>query len=278
MSTGLLPITPTQPGGDPDLLKAELLHVITTRIDAAPRSQQTRIGPSEIGTPCDRRLGYKLRGTPESNPFASRWKATIGTGVHAWLEAAFDADNATADRWLLEHQVSVGEIDGVDITGHCDLYDLVTGSVVDWKTTSVNKIKAYRRDGPGEQYRVQAHLYGRGWTRKGYQVHTVAVVFLPRDGELSQAWMWSEPYNETVATAALARANAVAMLNRALGDNTPAVLNTADAYCRFCPFYSPGSTNLTKGCPGHPSVAQQTDRTFDGLIPEPVATTGKDIA
>ena len=46
-----------------------------------PRSLQKRIGPSEVGTPCDRRIGYKLLGHTE-NERGDAWKPTVGTAVH----------------------------------------------------------------------------------------------------------------------------------------------------------------------------------------------------
>jgi hypothetical protein len=75
--------------------RVDLMDAIRHKITHHPRSLQKRIGPSEIGNPCDRRIGYKLLGQPE-NPRGDAWKPTIGTAVHAWLEEALDDDDALA--------------------------------------------------------------------------------------------------------------------------------------------------------------------------------------
>jgi hypothetical protein len=110
-------------------LEAELFGKIRGAISGDPRSQQTRVGPSEIGTPCRRRLGYKFLGVqPVNNHTDAPWLPTIGTGVHMWLADQFMADNVTTGelRWLVEFRVDVGEIAGDTITGSCDLYDRAT--------------------------------------------------------------------------------------------------------------------------------------------------------
>lgn len=252
-------------GGDPRLLLDELLHTIRGAIAEQPRSRQTRIGPSELGIPCDRWMSHKLAGTPKVNDRHAPWLPTIGTAVHAWLEDVFSLANLPAiqagqpPRWLLETEVSVGTVAGEDITGHCDLYDTVTATSVDWKTTGPTRLKHYRQHGPGEQYRAQGHLYGRGWRRKGYDVDTVAIAFLPRNAELDQAVWWSEPYDEQVAVAALARAEIIGMTSTALGPAVHSVMSTVDHNCGYCPWFTVGATDLTRACPGDPSRPKRTD-------------------
>lgn len=246
----------------PEQLRDELLEIIRRSIEEHPRSQQVELGPSDIGHTCARRIGYQMLQTDE-NPREPNWKATVGTAVHAYLEDVFTADNvrqavraANVTRWLLEDTVSPGMLGGVAVPGHCDLHDRVTGTVVDWKCVGPTQLKKYRSKGPGEQYRRQAHLYGRGWQQRGQVVRRVAVMFLPRDGELRQAFYWHEPYDETVALEALQRAEGILQATRALGAKALDILPTADAYCRLCPFYRSGSTDLIQGCPGDPAVQQ----------------------
>jgi hypothetical protein len=252
-------------GGDPRLLFDELLDTIRNAISDQPRSKQTRIGPSELGIPCDRWMSHKLAGTPEVNTRHAPWLPTIGTAVHAWIEDVFSLANLPAiaagqpPRWLLETKVSVGTVAGVDITGHCDLYDTLTATSVDWKTTGPTRLKHYQRHGPGQQYRVQGHLYGRGWQRAGHPVERVAIAFLPRNAELDQTVWWSEPYDEQVALDALARAEVIGMANIALGSAAPAAMGTTDANCGFCSWFAVGATDLTKACPGDPSRPKRTD-------------------
>ena len=160
--------------------------------------------------------------------------------------------------------MNVGEIDGETITGSCDVFDRVTGTVIDWKTTGPTMLKKYVRKGPGPEYRVQAHLYGRGWQRRGMTVRNVMIVFLPRNGELHEAHIWHEPYDEQVAIDGLTRASGIAVATKALGHAALEQLPTAEAYCRLCPFHSPQSTDLRVGCPGHPGGDHNRSR--DGLL------------
>lgn len=250
-------------GTNPDELRDELLGTITQAILDAPRSQQILPGPSELGNPCDRALFHKLAGTPAVNARETdtpNWKAQVGTAVHAWLNDTFTQANTPGNtRWLRETRVNVGTIAGADIDGSCDLYDRETATTVDWKTTSNNKLKDYRRNGPGEQYRQQGHLYGRGWTRRGLPVDTVMIVFLPRDGNLADTYVWHEPYSEQIAVASLARAEALAVAGKVLGPAGAALMATVDNYCTSCEWFQPGATDLARACPGDPERTTRTD-------------------
>lgn len=262
-----LPPISEQRGGDPALLFSELIDTIGRTITAHPRSQQIRIGPSEIGTPCTRRLAHKLAGTPEVRLDDPAWKPTVGTAIHSWLEEAFREENrrwreATGQdvlRYLIEQRVRVGQIANVDIEGNTDLYDRVTATVLDWKSCGPTRLKHYRAHGPGEQYRVQAHLYGRGWVARNAPVDRVMIVFLPRNGELKEAFHWSEPYDEQVAVAALERATNVANSVATLGDKAFAYLPTDPNDCTFCPWWQPGANDLAVACPGDPSRNARPD-------------------
>lgn len=259
VGTGLyqLPESNQNRGGNPELLKAELLHFIADAIDNHPRSQQKQIGPSELGTPCARRIGYKLLDVEPSNPRKAAWKPTVGTAVHAWLEQAIGRQNERGiERFYLEERVTVGQVGGVDISGSCDLYDRVTATVIDWKIVGEAALRRYRKNqSPGGQYRAQAHLYGRGFTSLDLPVDTVAVMFLPQNGDLSDAYFWHEPYDEQIALDALNKANGVAALTAGFGPNALQALPTAEAYCTYCPWFRPGSTDVTEGCPGDPGSA-----------------------
>lgn len=236
-------------------LRGELGFWIESAIAAHPRSRQKTIGPSELGTPCVRRVGYRLAGTSPVARSRPGWKPTVGTAVHSWLEAGMTAANSALgyERFLIETKVDVGVLAGQPVTGHCDLYDRVTCTVVDWKVVGVSSLRSYKTNGPSEQYKVQAHLYGRGLVRAGHPVRDVAIYFLPQNGELHEAHWWCEPYNEHIATAALARAEGVEIALQAKGNDILADLPTSDAWCAFCPWLEPGSQDVTTGCPGDPS-------------------------
>lgn len=252
---------------DPQILRRELLHVIGEAIDDHPRSRQQAIGPSEVGTPCDRRIGYKLLDVPVANRQPPAWRPTVGTAVHSWLEDVFsahDINNGRVDdhelRWLTEKRLTVGDINGVPLVGTCDLFDTATGTSIDWKivgTTTLRKAKAAAARGEihDPQYRTQGHLYGRGWQLAGHQVHTVAVCFLPSAGELSDAVFWSEPYDPRIAEEALTRVAAIHTKLGGFGARMLPVLPAADAHCGHCPWFRPGADDLTAACPGAEEVA-----------------------
>lgn len=249
----------------------DLLWIIRDTISNHPRSLQKRIGPSEIGTPCTRRLGHKLAGTPERER-GTPWRPTVGTAVHAWLEHAiadYEVPRIHAgyeQRFHIEQRVNVGDIDGTEITGSCDLFDAVTGVVVDHKIVGPTSLKKYR-GGPNHTYRVQAHLYGLGWVNAGHTVNHVAIWALPAAGELHQAVFWHEPYDPAVAHAALKRADAIAKAGRLAG--WAAVLpqlDTADDFCSGCPFRSDAANpDLSTACPGHADRVMRQD-TFNDLV------------
>jgi hypothetical protein len=163
-------------------LDEELHELIATRIGSHERSLQVRIGPSELGTPCHRRLAYKLTGTPEvetqSDGKRVPWRPTVGSALHDWMADTLRADNARlvslghSPRWLVEERVVVGTIAGEEIDGTADAVDVETKTVIDWKFPGPTALKQIKRDilnpdgpGPPRDYRVQVQLYGRGLVR-----------------------------------------------------------------------------------------------------------------
>jgi len=218
-----------------------------------PRSQQAAIGPSEVGEPCARRLAYKLLGIPRSATESDPWRATVGTAAHAWLADALTLANTELGytRWIVEDRVTINE----DLAGSCDAYDTQTGTVVDWKIVGPTSMKKYKRGDPGQQYRTQVHLYGAGHANAGRVVNHVAIVFLPAAGELTDAIIWTEPFDQGVADTALLRLNllrAAATNTRDAGAFLAQLPKTpAPGYgCRYCPWISHGSNDLAAGCPG----------------------------
>jgi hypothetical protein len=243
--TSYRPLAPqhTTPGASPDLFAQEYLYAIRNAILNSPRSLQKELGPSEF-SPCARRIGYRLLDQPERE-FPPNWKATVGTAIHMWLETAFD-------RYNLEHAHLLDGQERFYIDGSCDLYDRVTHTVLDHKTTGPTRLAEYRRHGPGEQYRTQAHLYGRGWQRAGLPVETVMIAFLPRNGELAETYIWHEPYDESIALKALERLTGIDLITKTLGHDALEHLPTTNHYCTYCPYFKAGSDDLKQGCPGDP--------------------------
>jgi hypothetical protein len=170
---------------------------------------------------------------------------------------------------MIERKVCVGEINGVPITGHADLYDRFTDTVIDHKTAGPTMLKNYKRKGAGEQYRAQFHLYGRGFARLGYPVKQVMGVFLPRQGDLDEAYVYGpKPYDEQVALDALRRLEEIQNAVDQRGVAALAELPTHEHWCHECDYFRHKSTDLRRGCPGDPnSPVNRTNRNqFEGLI------------
>lgn len=253
-----LPAAEMQLGSDPQLLWKELLGVLKWAAAGAPRSQQSVIGPSEIGAPCLRRIGHKLAGTPPVNR-GSAWRPVVGTATHAWLASALDmhGDDAQARdalavrRWMTEQRVMVGTIAGTEIWGTADAYDRITGTVVDWKVVGPSTLRSVKIGGPSETYQTQLHLYGMGFFNGGYPVEHVAIAYMPSNGDWHDAVYWNAEWDPEAAIKALARVEGIAL---ALGAAGPAVvlpaLPVADYYCQGCPFFAYRADDLTRACPG----------------------------
>lgn len=232
----------------------QLREVVTEHDQRAPRSQQTALGPSEIGEPCPAALARKLMGEQRVNARSDPWPAIVGTATHAWLAEAFHAANQRLGRirYLVETRVQIR----AELAGSCDCYDADHGGVaIDHKVVGETAMRSYKRDGPSAQYRAQIHLYGMGLANLGLPVSTVAIAFYPRGGMLSGLHVWTEPYDPAVAQAALDRHDQILEAACALGlDHTPgnyAHLPIVTGHrCTFCPYFSPG-VEIGRACPGH---------------------------
>lgn len=234
-------------------LATDVIETVKHAARRAPRSMQVAVGPSQLGTPCVRRLAYHLLDWPQANADTDPWTSVIGTATHAWMAAAYEEENRQLgyQRYLIEQRVWLP----CGIKGSSDLYDRDTGVNNDWKITSPANITKYRKNGPGAQYRTQAHLYALGMQLAGEKPSDVAITFLPRGGRIDGLWIWSEPYQPAVAVQAIKRYEATQLALIAADVETHpdrwGLFPTGDAYCLYCPFHLPGSADLSQGCPGH---------------------------
>ncbi|MFC9089017.1 hypothetical protein [Nocardiopsis dassonvillei] len=255
----------TQPGAgliesdSSEGIRRTLTDIILDASTNAPRSRQQRIGPSEVGDPCPRRLAYKVMGWDTVNTGGDPWPSIVGTATHDWLANALERHNAEKEpgRFLVEQRVTVddGTRYGYILSGSCDAYDTATHTVIDHKVVGDTAMRKYRNQGVREQYRIQANLYGLGWENAGYTPQTVALAFYPRGGMLGGLWVWTAEYDRQVALDALARLESIRGLLMALDPEArPAMWEhipaQASSACRFCPFWKPGSADLAVGCPG----------------------------
>jgi hypothetical protein len=255
-------------GSHPALVQEELMDLIATAVLNDPRQLQAEIGISEYGSPCTRKVVYMLAEFPPSAPEGVAWRAAMGKAGHAYVAEILAEANARLGRvrWLIENRVLGGEIDNVPLPGSADVFDLVTGDVIDWKfvgPTSHKRVRAAVNTGrvPSVGYRVQGHTYGRGFARRGLKVNNIHICFFPIAGEFSDAIWWTEPYDEQIVLDALARATELRSMSRALGAGTVAALaETEEDYCTHCSWFAPGLDDPANGkCPGADAIVAKRE-------------------
>ena len=173
--------------------KELLLHVLHSKDASRDRSTQTEVGPSEIGG-CRRKVWYRLNGQPHTNENQSKLAAIMGTAIHAAIEEAIGAIDPEGKEYLVETEVAFG-----DMKAHVDLFVPSTGAVIDWKTSKVKNMSYF----PSNQQRWQVQIYGYLLSKNGYEVKTVNLVAIARDGNEKDVKVHTEPYDETMALAAL---------------------------------------------------------------------------
>ena len=256
---------------------AEMRDVLTDLDAARPRSQQTSLGPSELGSLCQRQIAMKLAGLPRQLPDKRPpWAPMQGTAMHALMEEAltFHNDQLGRQRWLIEERLQI-DADG-EIFGHGDAYDLDNDMVVDWKyvgSTALRKVK--RKTVPLERlvsatYRVQAHLYGYGHWRAGRQPRWVRLVLLARSHDYQESAEWTEAYSPEIAVDAIVRYYATKDLIAALPlADQPALwgaipADVSDESCDWCPFRRAGRPADHTGCPGNSQA--KTDKQTAGIL------------
>lgn len=202
------------------------------------RSVQVALGSSEAGAACDRRIAYRLAGVRPTS-LRDPLRTMIGTGFHLVAADAFRHLSEHTGRFLVEHPVVYR-----DVPGTCDLFDRSTGTVIDWKTTTKDKISHLKSQGPSPTYVVQGMLYAAGLAALGFEVRTVVLAFVPIDGELKDIWCWRSRFDQAIADAAIDRVNTL------VGRDPASVSARPDRLCGWCDHYQPGSRDLAVGCPG----------------------------
>lgn len=240
----------------------ETFYAYTNRNSSDNRSAQTTLGPSEIGTPCDRQLAMKLLGIAPSNP-QEGWAPFVGTAVHAELAKMFDWADGGSGRYVTEMRVEFGS--SLVPYGTLDLLDRVLYMIDDHKLMGRYSLKKLVEQGPSETYRQQIQCYGLGAERAGEKVKYVAIIAWPRqESSLDNLYVHVEPYDRKVAQAALDRVERITQSvsirkeDRAtyagltISEHDMAVAKsfpTGDD-CKWCPFHLKGDKEMKRGCPG----------------------------
>jgi CRISPR/Cas system-associated exonuclease Cas4 (RecB family) len=199
-----------------------LVHALHAKDATRDRSKQTQVGPSEIGG-CRRKVWYRLNSQPETNAKQSKLAAIMGTAIHAAIEEAITQLDPEGKDYLVETEVAYG-----DMKAHVDLYIPAIGAVVDWKTSKKKNLSFF----PSTQQRWQVQVYGYLLAKNGYEVQTVNLVAIARDGEEQDVKVHTEPYNETTALEALQWLTSVKAMTQAPPPEKD------ESFCkRYCQYY-----------------------------------------
>lgn len=237
-------------------IRMDLMEVIRWADANAARSQQTQIGPSELGHECDRYLAYKLANWPAVNTMTDPWPAIVGTAIHKWLEEAVNnfQQAAGARRWTTEVTVHPDN----NVRGHMDLFDHWEHMVCDWKSLGPTKMKMWQKSGPPEKHKDQVNLYAKGVAELGREVRKVCLIGIPRAGWLSDMEVWVGDYEPDRAQRALERMYEIGgKVTEVDVFTNPHLFNEFTAVpdmCNFCPYFRPtrreGTIADASGCPG----------------------------
>lgn len=200
-----------------------LIKALTAYDKSRERSQQVEIGVSQIGG-CRRAVWFQLHNEPKVNQ-TLKLPALMGTAIHKMIEEALTLEVETnwAD-YEIEKEI---EYDG--LKGHIDLYIPSVGAVVDWKSTKKDSLGYF----PKTQQRQQVHLYGYLLEQNGYEIKTVTLVGIARDGDERDVKIHTEEYNREFALDGIKWLSEVKA-----SDMPPAPERYAPSWCTFyCPYY-----------------------------------------
>lgn len=170
------------------------------------RDRQAKIGASQFGSPCTYCVGEALlREAADNSPRPYWLGASIGTAIHERIEKIAIADNPSL---MLETRVTIGTLpDYGEITSSLDFYDPEKYWLIDWKTSSREKMKMYKfaqavEPDPTEvskvsearfvlqKYLGQLMSYGLGLENAGMKVERASIVFIAREGKTDDD-IWS---------------------------------------------------------------------------------------
>lgn len=241
----------------------ETFYAYTNRNASDNRSAQRTLGPSEIGSPCDRQIAMKLLGVDPVNP-QEGWAPFVGTAVHEELARMFQwANGAQSGRYEVEMRLSFGNPLVPKGTG--DLLDRVMMMFLDHKLMGRWSLDKLIQQGPSEVYRAQVHTYGYGAELAGEKVKEVAIIGWPRqESSLDKLYVHVEKYDKRIALDALKRvqdiASSVSFRSGEIASNSFVSSNPLEVAatfptdkqdsCRWCPFHLKGDKEMRRGCPG----------------------------
>lgn len=133
-----------------------------------------------LGGTCEAVLKRRHAGEATEDVSDRLW-AVLGSAVHKVLELAESAPEQHQERWLCVGIDNDGE--RYELSGIPDLYDEATGTVTDWKVTSVWQVTF----GDYEKWRGQLIDYCWMLRQKGFDAHRGQIVAMLRDHSMRKA-------------------------------------------------------------------------------------------
>lgn len=159
-----------------DLLAADALR---------PRSVQREPGASDTYG-CRAALLLRARGVSHSDPRLG-WQAFVGSAI----DQAIGAVRGDAQVRLVYRDVPA------------TIDELRPPVVRDWKTVgTAGDVLRRKVDGPRPKHVAQVMLGAAAAIDAGHDITTVQLVYLPRDGELLDGWVWEADFDRETADAA----------------------------------------------------------------------------
>lgn len=148
-----------------------------------PRALQVETGGSGLYG-CIAEAMFRLRGTKPQERLS--WDAFVGSAIHEALATTLPKvrDGLVVETRFVYKQVPFT----------ADYLDTIKGLYLDWKTREDSEsIVDLISDGPPDKWLAQVHGGAAGAREAGYDVKYVAIVMLPRSGDLSAAQVFG-PY------------------------------------------------------------------------------------
>ena len=206
----------------------EIVKTLTAALQEADRARdrsvQVELGASSVGG-CRTQAWHILNQTPKTNLETESLAAIMGTAMHTTIYEALKAYDIFGEDFILEEGLS-----DEYFKGHCDFYSRQSETVYDWKTVTMAKLA--KGGLPTKQQKMQVNIYASMIAQK-YPVKRVGLVFIPRDGKMSDIVAWEDDYNPKLVEEARTWVADVKAMK-----TPPPPERSAAFFCReYCSFY-----------------------------------------
>lgn len=171
------------------------------------RDQQRTVGASQLSSECTKCLAEAMV-TGQGHQSEYNMGAIVGTAIHEYLE-----HRNRDPKVLKEYHGLIDVIPGYgEIGSTTDLYRIDKHNLVDFKTTTRDKLEKYLRDWQNDTRNETIERYFRQASLYAYmleaEVKTISIAFICRDGQVvdRDVVVISRPYDERIAVATMNRA------------------------------------------------------------------------